>query len=180
MALEESSEELNGKTSLMAEANTLPVFRTLSVVLQGLFMCMILYLPGTYQALAGVYKWTDEDGRVHYSDKPGDNAAEEIEIEEQHTPGKNKKSLDRKVKQERLLQLFAEEREEKKKQQIDEINEKIARKNTCNKARNYRQEILASGYLYEEDEKGNKRILSTEEFEEHLGKTEKLIQENCT
>jgi len=164
----------------MAEANRLPLFRTLIVVLQGLFMFMILCLLETNQALAEVYKWTDEHGRVHYGDKPGDYAAEEIEVEEQGTPGKNKNSLDRKVKQQRLLQLFAEEREEKKKQQIDEINEKIARKNTCNKARNYRQEILASGYLYEEDDKGNKHILSTEEFEEHLGKTEKLIQKNCT
>ena len=35
----------------------------------------------SYSTHAGVYKWTDEQGRVHFSDsKPGQQAVEEVEL----------------------------------------------------------------------------------------------------
>ena len=129
---------------------------------------------------AEIYKWTDEHGRVHYGDKPGDNVAQEVEVEKHDEVQPNKKSINRKIKQQRLLQLFAEEREEKKKEKIDAKNEKIKLRNTCNEARHYHNRILSSGYLYDEDEAGNQRILTTEEFEQHLGETEQFIEKYCT
>ena len=141
---------------------------------------LIILVP--FAVMAEVYKWKDEHGRVHYGDRPNGQDADEIVIEEKTgSPDHDKKkTIDRKVKQERLLQLYAEEREQKKQEKIDQQNEKITRKNTCNKARNYHKEILNSGYLYEEDDNGEKRILSIEEFEAHLAETEKLIEKYCT
>lgn len=141
---------------------------------------LIILFP--VSAVSEVYKWKDEHGRVHYGDRPNGQEADEIIIEENTSlPNhEQKRKIDRKVKQERLLQLYAEEREQKKQEKIDQQNEKITRKNTCNKARNYHKEILNSGYLYEEDDNGKKHILSTEEFEAHLAETEKLIEKYCT
>jgi hypothetical protein len=128
---------------------------------------------------AEVYKWKDEHGRTHYGDRPGNDQARQIEIESL-PDNSNTIPEDRKIKQQRLLQLFAEEREAKRRQKIDEENKKIARSNACAKARNHRDEILAAGYLYEEDDDGNKRILSSSEFEAHLSKTEDMIEKLCS
>ena len=44
---------------------------------------ILFFLSGAYSASAQVYKWVDEDGRMHYSDKP---PASELESTHQTTP----------------------------------------------------------------------------------------------
>ncbi len=149
-------------------------------VFPGIVLSLSLSLATPVTVHAEVYKWTDEYGRVHYGDRPGHADADQIDIDQQENSGTAQIPTDRRIKQQRLLQLFAEEREIRKKEEVDRVNDRIRRKNTCNKAKHYRQEILASGYLYEEDELGKKHILSAEEFEEHLGKTERLIEKYCS
>ncbi len=145
-------------------------------------LCSLLLLGGSL-AHADVYKWVDEHGRVHYGDRPASKqTADRIEINTdsdatvETDPGSD---AERKLKQQRLLQLFAEKREQKKKAEIDKKNEKITRQNECNKLIAYEKQILNSGYLYEEDERGNQTILTTEEFEQHLAETREHITAYC-
>lgn len=147
--------------------------------LLSLLVIPLLLVVSTLHA-APVYKWEDEYGRVHYGDRPGNPDAQEVQIEKTDETGQTPVTVERKQKQQKLLQLFAEKRAEKRQQEIAEKNEKIARHNACSKARNHRKTILSAGYLYEEDDSGNKRILSTDEFEEHLDKTEEMIRKLCS
>jgi len=44
-------------------------------------LCLFIQSP----LHAGVYKWVDEDGQVHYGEKPGNTAAEEVTIRQNET-----------------------------------------------------------------------------------------------
>ena len=45
-----------------------------------IFLLITTFLVFTSSALAGVYKWVDENGEVHFSDKPMSAKAERFEV----------------------------------------------------------------------------------------------------
>ena len=72
---------------------------------------------------AGVYKWTDEDGNVHYSDKPVSTSSKQLDIQ---SPSKNTQTgneSDRQSYQKRVLQSLTEERQRKEKNKADKKKE---------------------------------------------------------
>ena len=57
-----------------------------------------------------IYKWVDESGKVHYGDKLGNNNAEKVNIKNKHDDDNYKERL---KKQNRMLEIYQEERHEK-------------------------------------------------------------------
>ncbi|ARN74379.1 DUF4124 domain-containing protein [Oceanicoccus sagamiensis] len=53
------------------------------------FFLLVLFLPLT--AVSQIYKWVDEDGKVHFGDKPKESPAgqlsEKVELKEGYVPG---------------------------------------------------------------------------------------------
>lgn len=43
-----------------------------------ILLCILLIIPSL--VWAGIYKWTDADGNVHFSDKPVDDKAQQVEL----------------------------------------------------------------------------------------------------
>lgn len=111
---------------------------------------------------AAVYKWVDENGKTHYSDKPIDEKAETIQI-------KNAPELDplhhsRVEKQRRLLKMLDEERQEMKQNRADAAVLKRKRELNCARARKDLQDINNAGFLYKKsDDPKNPLIYSNEE-----------------
>ena len=69
----------------------------------------------TLSSQAGVYKWVDKDGKVHYGSSPYHQQSEEIEIKksrptQQHDAEKQRKRLGT---QKKLLKKYHDEREKK-------------------------------------------------------------------
>lgn len=112
-------------------------------------------------ALAGdVFKWTDAEGHVHFGDKPpATGGAEQITVRGGHAAV----DTDRRERTERLLQEFATERAEQAEQEAAAAREEAQRVAACNEARNRHFEYQNSGYLYEWDARGEKRVLSDAE-----------------
>lgn len=72
-----------------------------------LILC-ILNLSSVY---AEVYKWTDKNGNVHYSDQKNENADEiDLTLEE---VDKKKSSSNREQQRKKLLEAMKEDREQK-------------------------------------------------------------------
>lgn len=94
------------------------------------FIVGLLIIPCTQ---AGIYKWVDEAGRTHYSDRPIAENRQEIEL--RTSPGNGTPPPirnDRKATRQRMLDIYREERaarkEAKKKAQQKKPNARLAAK----------------------------------------------------
>ena len=79
---------------------------------------LLLGLIASVAAHAGVYKWVDENGKVHYGDSPqASQPTVEMNVDETTTePSFSEDVLSREEKRERLLQSMEEDRIEKQEQ----------------------------------------------------------------
>jgi len=110
---------------------------------------------------AEVYKWIDEDGKVHYGDRPGNNSAEEIKLKK--VPERDAGLTERRETQQKMLDIYQEERVEKQEQLTKLKEEQKLRKAHCQTARRTLAEIKAARYLFEIEENGERRVISDDE-----------------
>lgn len=141
-----------------------------------LLLAALLALPAT----AELYRWTDEDGKVHYSDRKPAPDGEETKVEDigdQLTPV----NIDESHKQRQALnRVFAEDktgartqRQQNRQQQARERE----RQAQCRKARRYLRDI--SGPVAFVDKDGKDLKVSERERREHQAEMEALIRKHC-
>ena len=106
---------------------------------------------------AEVYRWVDASGKVHFGDHPPAGGAQQVII---HAPGGTQSDTVRQARTQRLLKEFETERAERAEQEAAAARDEAQRAAACEEARNRHFEYQNSGYLYEWDEHGQKRILS--------------------
>ena len=121
---------------------------------------------------AQVYKWVDEDGQVHYGSKPESKDAKEVKIKNKYIDsGKGTPALsteERVNKQKRFLDAMDAEKksiENEKKKKREEEEKKIQR---CHAARDQLRRYQSSGALYDLDEKGDRILLTKEQYEKAM------------
>ena len=131
-----------------------------ALCLRGAPLFVTLFLLATTRVLAGeIYKWVDQNGRVHYGDKaPADNDAEKIEPLELESKINTIKSVE--VTTSDFLQSALRVREEKEKEKAAGDNGVVmystAWCGVCKSARTYFQanNIPFSEYDIETTERG--------------------------
>jgi len=132
-------------------------------------------------AVAGeIYKWTDDDGSVHYEDRPtGDTQFEHMDVISNNTDNSivqarldaNRKARDA------ARQVASEAPPEMTREEIRAEQQK--RKDECQKYRDQLQSFLRSQRLYQEDEAGDRAYLSEEDVMAARTRVEGQIQEYC-
>lgn len=127
---------------------------------------------------AQVYRWTDENGKIHYGDEPPRQGNHEdistevrpINIDESHR------------EQEKLSKIFAPETEEEKqlaRQQKSDRQQKVQeQKKICDSARR-RLKIITEERFILVDEEGNQFDISKKEAEQKRLETEAFLRKNC-
>lgn len=121
---------------------------------------LLLLLP--IGAGTEVYKWIDDQGQVHYGDKPSDGDARPLDID--RTPAAPDPQREkRREKRNRLLQQFADERAAARRDAEEQARQKAARERRCDQARQRLWRYEHSQYLYEETASGERRILDDNE-----------------
>lgn len=132
-----------------------------------------------------IYKWTDEEGNVHYSDCPPPPScdAEIVEAEPEPDPSEVRKA------QQRLEQMLAEQAEgraereheqlEKEEQRVIAMQIAVARKRVCIRARQNLQVLLVQRPVFYIDENGNYVYLDEETRISEVERMRRLIAENC-
>ncbi|MFO8024727.1 DUF4124 domain-containing protein [Thiohalophilus sp.] len=110
---------------------------------------------------AGVYKWTDEQGQVHYGDKPPEKGARSMDVD----PGPSRGSpqsgdAERREKTRRLLRAYEEERRIKQQREQRKEAEAAERHKRCARARDRLRSYQQAGRLYDIDEQGDRKILT--------------------
>ena len=127
-----------------------------------------------------IYKWIDENGNVHFDDRPGSGNKEKIEIKTTETSSSPNTELQDRVEQEKqLLEIYEEERQENKLIKAEQQEEKMELKKKCAQAKDYKRTLDESYGLYFLDEEGERVNLSAEEKDAELREINEFIKKNC-
>ncbi len=138
-------------------------------------LLMLAALPAT----ADVYRWVDREGRTQFGDQPPPGAGERVNI--RAAPAPEPELAERRLKRQRLLDAFEEERRQQQAATREMRAEQEQRRQYCRKAREQLGTIEASRQLYEEDENGARRYRRWEDKEKQqaLAKTRQAISKYC-
>ncbi|MBU2884538.1 DUF4124 domain-containing protein [Gilvimarinus agarilyticus] len=127
---------------------------------------------------AELYRWTDSDGKVHYSDRnPGDVQAESIEktlkpvnVDESHQETKKLNRVFPEGENEELTSETAQKRRQEQQAQQEQDQR-------CAQAKEYLRKL--KGPVYFVDEEGNEYDISERERQEREKELEQSIAEHC-
>lgn len=123
----------------------------------GLLSLAAILIPESTSA-AGVYKWVDENGKVHYSDRPQGSKSQSIDIKSAPEAGQSEEA--RRRKRDKLLNVYAEERQERREKAEQKKQEIKKRKQRCNQSRDRLAGYERASYLYNLDEDGNRVVMN--------------------
>lgn len=144
----------------------------------GWILLMLLPCLATAQ---GLYRWTDEQGRVHFSDRPreGDTATEEMQIKQQPLLGQDEAVQET---YDRLQRLRDAERQQQEEEGLRRAEVKRIRQQEmaprCAKAKRELKN-LDGPVLYIND-KGERYSVPMEQVAADKERLSKWIAENCT
>ena len=129
-----------------------------------------------------IYKWTDENGNVHYEDRPSGAPSEERVLLTSRPTNPAAVEAQRASVTERRDSLAetraaAAEMEQAEEQQRAEAREREER---CATYRQRLERFVQSRRLYREDENGERVYLNDEEMREARQKVQQQVEEYCS
>lgn len=127
---------------------------------------------------AGVYKWVDEQGNVHYTQTPpADKPVERFETRPEPVDSEAalKKLEEQKEKSDSFFKDRAKQAEEKAKAE----EEATKRGEHCKRARENLEKLETTIRLFQSDEQGNRVRMTEEERQAGIAKAKSQIKEFC-
>ena len=145
------------------------------------FALMLVLLAVGSTATGQIYKWTDEEGNVHFSDTPVGEEAEKVAIQSRRT---NAERVQAEVQARANASAKAAEEEAAATPQgptKEEIQARAAeRAQKCDKYRERMAQFVRSRRIYTEDENGERVYMNEEEMQAAREKVENQVQEYCS
>jgi len=132
---------------------------TCSPYLKLVVLVLLLAIAGN-AAAAKVYRWVDEDGNVHFGDRPADSDAQELEIKPRQPAAPAAQPLPDTLNRATISEVMEEERLRRKEVREKEKQVRQNRQRNCLLARDNLRSLEESGYVYDIDSSGKRRILS--------------------
>lgn len=126
---------------------------------------------------ADVYKWVDEDGKVHFGDRPQGGNAEVMTVRPAAVPSGGGRA--RHERTERLLESLKSEREERRDAYAAAEAEKRERKQKCTVAKAELSRRESAAHLFYRDADGNKRVIDGEEYEAAIQEARDAVAHWC-
>ncbi len=136
----------------------------------------VLALTASTEA-ADVYRWVDENGRVHYSDQPHHGGEKPVRVAPA-TP-RDPDLAERQQRQQRLLQIYAEDREREEAAKRKQQAERLERERRCRQARYKVARIEQGGVFYQFDADGERRYLSEQDVEARKSRRRSEVSKWC-
>ena len=129
---------------------------------------------------AGVYKWVDKDGKVHYGDNPATgNSSTEINIDTAPSVSSHGGDLTREEKRERLLRAMEEDRLELQQEREKQQAKKESYRQKCNYYRDLMRRYDRAQGIYKLDMNGSRVYMSDSEREKSTRKLQAKINKYC-
>jgi hypothetical protein len=139
----------------------------------------LIWLPGV--TVADVYQWTDDQGQVHYSDRPVADTAREVPIKpfpsEPLTPDKDGASREERTR--RMLDVYQEDREKKQQARKKESAEREKRKRNCIVAKDRYQSANRARGIYSFKKDGERQYMDEAARAKYMRKLKTNIEKWC-
>ena len=149
----------------------------------GRFCLFCLPLFSVFPASAEIYKWVDEQGKVHYGDRPPQTQASQAEPYSPNAGQNHKVSVDPETsdRQKKLLENWRQEQEnqDEAKNQLESQRYAQLQAERCGLLKNMKKQYTQSGRVYRETENGARIYLTDEELAIELKKLEDRILASC-
>jgi len=131
--------------------------------------------------LAGeIYKWTDDDGNVHYEDRPLGDEVERLDVFSRSTNNATvQASIDARRERETVRSDARSKREEDKQTAAEAKVASEQRAANCEKSRARMQNYLAARRLYNQDDAGERVYLDEDQVMAARDKAQEQIQKYC-
>ncbi len=148
---------------------------------------IVLLVIGLYSTVisAGIYKWVDAQGKIHYGDKinitPNKNAKKEavpLEVD-MSIQGNITISPKRSEKRQKLLDTFDDDRQRKNKIKEKKRKENKKKARACIVYKDRMRRYLRASSLYFLDKEGNRITMSNAERERKTMALKKKIETYC-
>ena len=129
---------------------------------------------------AEIYKWTDENGKVHFSDKPVGEKSKTFDVKvKPSTPVSAKSRDERKQRAEGFMRARQEEREERNKKIAAKKKLKALRKVNCKKAKKEYNEFSRARAVYYKNKDGTRDYLDPARMKKENTKMKADIKKWC-
>jgi hypothetical protein len=128
-------------------------------------------------AAADVYKYKDEKGNIQYTDKPPSLPAERLNVQSQRTDVVAAQSRQQQPEQRPTSSQPSREQLAEQKEAAEMTAKDKAER--CVKARERYDRYMNSQKLYEKDEKGERRYLSSDELDATRANAKAAMDEMC-
>ena len=129
---------------------------------------------------AGVYKWTDSDGQVHYGDRPQSvGGVEELNVDAPAASGFALDDEARDEKRQRLLDAMEEDRQEKEQQREKNRAEKERRQRRCVVLKDRLRRAEGATAIYKLDKDGKRIFYSSDQRKNSETRLREQIRKTC-
>ena len=127
----------------------------------------------------GIYKWTDDEGNVHYSSSPPpDQQAETVKP----PPATDSEAAQKSLQKSRDILQPPEEKNkdsEKKKAAAEAEPDPAAKKKRCEAARKALEQLRTANRLQYINEDGERAYMTPEQRAEREKKAQEMVEKNC-
>jgi len=136
-------------------------------------------------AQAEVYRWVDDDGRVHFGDQaPQSDQVEALDLPQSEAPKPTQSDEAfadaQRQRQQRITQVLEDERLAKEKIRADEQAKIEKRKKQCAKFSKRLSYYEPGTQFFEENDDGSRRYMSEAESSQYLSELQKQYNDHCT
>jgi len=139
-----------------------------------------LLLVFSVSAGAGVYKWVDENGQVHYGDAPQGESSEQLDLNNKKADPAADNETGRREYRKKLLDSYATERKQKQEQKAKQEEQQAEQKQRCDQARKRLYDYEHAAFLYDRDKKtGERAILNDEQHKAAMENARAAVKRYC-
>jgi hypothetical protein len=139
---------------------------------------LLFILPFAASTSAEIYRWTDAQGKTHFSEHPPENRVKSEEVSSKLPPLNRDSSAEETKKLQLLFKGATPEEEAHQQQEKAHQQQRDQQKNlACNKAK--KKLIRIRGRVYFTDADGKEVVISEKERQQRVTRLEKEIQHRC-
>lgn len=142
-------------------------------------LCLALAAALPAAGAQEVYRWTDADGKVHFSDRPRDDAAARVQVDTLAPADGGAEHLARERKRQRLLEVFARERDQAAYREAYAAKQAETRATNCGIARDNLRSLREAPLVYDLDEAGERVYLSDDQRHRALNQARQEVATWC-
>lgn len=134
----------------------------------------------------GIYKWVDENGQVHYGERPAGSQAEQVHIRTNETvtrPDSIRKKTDEELAEDaetnKEQEADGETTGEAAKPPVEKVVPQYEKNRLCREGKADYQNISNRGRMREIDAQGNYRYLSDQERNQRIARAKSKMRKYC-